>query len=41
MSDAKLQASWKTDKAYRTLLKQVHPDAEGSFAFIMKQPSKA
>ncbi|MBQ9856408.1 MAG: heparinase II/III family protein [Clostridia bacterium] len=41
MSDTKLQDSWKTDKAYRTLLKQVHPDAEGSFAFIMKQTSKA
>ncbi len=41
MSDGKLQASWKTDKAYRTLLKQAHPDSEGSFEIVMKQYSKA
>lgn len=37
MSDGKLQASWKTDKVYRTLLKQAHPNNEGSLRIIMQE----
>ena len=40
MSDEKLQASWKTDMAFRTLLKQIRPEKEGSFEITMKEVRK-
>lgn len=39
MSDTKLQDSWKTDKAYRTLLKQTQPSKEGSFEITIREIS--
>lgn len=41
MSDGKLQASWNTDKAYRTLLKQVRTDKEGTLEITMREAQKA
>ncbi|MBR3927769.1 MAG: heparinase II/III family protein [Clostridia bacterium] len=40
MSDSKLQNSWKTDKVYRTILKQTYPDKEGSFEITMHEVSR-
>ena len=37
MSDSRLQASWNTDSAYRTLLTQINPLKEGAFSIVMRE----